>query len=196
MNRSTSTEGKLEEALLRYFVQSSRRGPVVQNLPLTPMSVPSARNTVYAPFFVRSSSTNGCTSAVGTNDFHSAKKSGTRDWRRVVWYAGCGEGGGKVPRKRDNGSERPWEREKEKWDARYKEEVVVMVAAARRWRTGRVRVKEKEKEISPFAGGEWLLREGKNVWLLRVTHGFLRANNNIYETHRCAPHTRYLSSCW
>lgn len=94
----------------------------------------------------------------------------------------------KAPRKRDNGSEGPWEREKEKWDARYiKERVSGGEQASKGW---------KRKRRISLCGGVAALREGKNVWLLRVTHGFLHANNNIYETHRCAPRARYLSSCW
>lgn len=45
-----------------------------------------------------------------------------REWGRVVWRAGCGEGREKAPRNRDNGSEGPREWEKEKWDVRYKGE--------------------------------------------------------------------------
>lgn len=53
---------------------------------------------------------------------------------------------------------------------------------------------EKRKRRISRCGGVAAPR-GKRMTFLRVTHGFLRANNNIYETHRCAARSRarYLS---
>jgi len=75
-------DGKRERE--RGFSSPAARS-VAENLPLTPMSVPSAANTVYAPFFVRSLPDEWLhVRRAATNDLHGAKKSGTREQRETV----------------------------------------------------------------------------------------------------------------
>lgn len=103
-----------------------------------------------------------------------------------------GERREKAPRKR-NSREKEREREKRKWGARDIKERReggrgmcggrVALAHDGVVKNRRIRAKEEEKDFPLRRSG---CCGGKNVWLLHVTYGFLRANNNIYETHRCA----------
>lgn len=120
------------------------------------------------------------TSAVGTNDFHGAKKSGTRErveaekqggrWEREENATLCGErreNGGVAAKKRDNGSEGA-EREKRKWDARdIKEEggrdTLAVAAHDGVWRTGERGYKREREEFPPPLRRSGCLRRGENV---------------------------------
>jgi len=77
------------------------------------MSVPSAGNTVYAPFFVRSVPDEWLhVRRAATNDLHGAKKSGTREQRGTVRRAGRKKREGAAKTGREGAAGKGAEREK------------------------------------------------------------------------------------